>query len=167
MKQDFLGRSCEKSRGACNGNNGTERNFPNGNSCSIFSKPLYKFRAFAVVFPLWNWLIQMVNAIQERYFPVLNFAYYFPKLRTSRFAYDEKQPIEDLQLSTYLPGCTFAHFLHLHFLFQISKYLRDSPPFFALSRFEHNWAFFVRCKQIKTYSLKKECIVRLNECSLR
>ena len=39
MKQDFLGRSCEKSRGACNGNNGTERNVPNGNSCSIFSKP--------------------------------------------------------------------------------------------------------------------------------
>ena len=118
---------------------------------------LYKFQAFAVVFPLWNWFMQMVNAIQGRYFPVLNFAYYFPKLRTSRFAYDGKQPIEDLQLSTYLPGCTFAHFLYLHFHFQISKYLRDSPPFLALSRFEHNWAFFVRCKQIMTYSLKKEC----------
>ena len=39
MKQDFLGRSCEKSLGACNGNNGKERNVPNGNSCSIFSKP--------------------------------------------------------------------------------------------------------------------------------
>ena len=165
MKQDFLGRSCEKSRGACNGNNGTERNVPNGNRVPFLQSHYTSFRP--VVFPLWNWFIQMVNAIQERYFPVPNFAYYFLKLRTSRFACHGKQPIEDLQLSTYLPGCTFAHFLHLHFHFQISKYLRDSPPFLALSRFEHNWAFFVRCKQIKTYSLKNECIVRLNECSLR
>ena len=39
MEHYFLGRSYEKSRGACNGNNGKEQNVPNGDSCSIFSKP--------------------------------------------------------------------------------------------------------------------------------
>ena len=140
MEHDFLGRSCGKFRGACNGNNGTEPNVPNGNSCSIFSKPslIKQVSGLSGRFSVMELIYANSKRDQGRYFPVLNFAYYFPKLRTSRFACDGKQPIEDLQLSTYLPGCTFAHFLHLHFHFQISKYLRDSPSFLALSRFEHN-----------------------------
>ena len=156
MKQDFLGLSCEKFRGSCNGNiwegnpNGTERNVPNGNSCSIFSKPSLIIQ----VSGLWGRFFVMelicvngISAIQGRNFPVLDFAYYLAKLWTGGFAREGKQPMEDLQLSTYLPGHTFAHFFHLHYHFQISKYLRDSPLFMALSRLEHNWAFLGRCKQ--------------------
>ena len=67
------------------------RNVPNGNSCSISSKPfLIRVSAFRdPFFGKCNWLQQMVNAILEGKLPVLNFAYHnLPKPWTNRFAHE-------------------------------------------------------------------------------
>ena len=67
------------------------RNVPNGNSCSISSKPfLIRVSAFRdPFFGKCNWLQQMVNAILEGKLPVLNSAYHnLPKPWTNRFAHE-------------------------------------------------------------------------------
>ena len=54
------------------------RNVPNGNSCSISSKPSLISTSFSLLrqfFGNCNWLVHMVNAISGRNLPVLNFAY--------------------------------------------------------------------------------------------
>ena len=44
----------------------------------------------------WNWSVQMVNAIEGRILPELNFAYHLPKLWwTDRFAHG-KQPTNNM-----------------------------------------------------------------------
>ena len=51
------------------------------------------FRPSLSFLGVWNWFVQMVNAILGRILPVMNFTYHLPKPSTHRFAHvNGKQP---------------------------------------------------------------------------
>ena len=68
------------------------RNIPNGNSCSISTKPSVSFPR-GRFFDKWNWFVQMVNETPGQNLTVVNFAYHFLKLWSDWFSHlNCKQP---------------------------------------------------------------------------
>ena len=99
MAHDFLCRS----RWKISGSNGTSEKVVLF-SRTEYSKRKFVFHFFKAIFStsfrpsrsflgVWNWFVQMVNAILGRILPVMNFTYHLPKPSTHRFAHvNGKQP---------------------------------------------------------------------------
>lgn len=108
------------------------RNVPNGNSCSISSKPfLIRVSAFRdPFFGKCNWLQQMVNAILEGKLPVLTFAYHnLPKPWTNRFAHEIALVLTTAPPMFHKGGCEWPSVIRLSSV----KWPRSPRSFSALA----------------------------------
>ena len=99
MAHDFLCRS----RWKISGSNGTSKmvvlysrtEYSRGKFVFHFFKAVFStsFRPSRSFLGVWNWFVQMVNAILGQILPVMNFTYHLPKPSTHRFALvNGKQP---------------------------------------------------------------------------